>query len=478
MTSRSVYEAFDRVWVKMEGYDWWPARIVSDEELDASAQTRPDGCDITVLFYEGTTTPASLEHFDSATANITFFETSSEKAVTADDDRLAAIRRAESDETANPLKYNFASNERGGTHKTGEAGTTTTTAAAAGGLGVSTSTRRGAGGSTQKQLQRPVSKRSREVGLEDKHAGVPALRLLSDEKLIDIAEHIQSAVEANDLPSLRIELCDLDTVSVTVRQLESTKIGVAVGSILGRRELEKIWPLARAIISAWARALPVETIEAIKRHQQYRLGRRQDAANNAATMEEDIMSPVQAGAPSFVNPPSTTTTTNTTTGMQTNEEPVRGRFVHRVRKMLDNPTDPPIPNVTAEELDAVAEELCRDVVEPEDRKHLQLQLEKPGMVQLRRDFATRTLTGKDFLKLPRSALMTEDEKRTEEARITKMIEDQEKVKLANVAITSLFKCPNCGNNRCSFFEQQIRSADEPTTKFVTCLECKNAWTTE
>ncbi|ORC87233.1 putative transcription elongation factor-like protein [Trypanosoma theileri] len=477
MTSRSVYEAFDRVWVKMEGYDWWPARIVSDEELDASAQTRPDGCDITVLFYEGTATPASLEHFDSATANITFFETSSEKAVTADADRLAAIRRAETDETANPLKYNFSTSER--------AGMTSAETGTAAALGGSTSTRRSAGGSTQKQMQRPVSKRSREVDLEDKHTGVPSLQLLPDEKLIDIAEHIQSAVEANDLPSLRIELCDLDNVSVTVRQLESTKIGVAVGSILGRRELEKMWPLARAIISSWARALPVETIEAIKRHQQYRLGRRQDAANNAATMEEDIGSPVQAGAPSFVNYSTTTTattttaTTNTTTTTaQTNEEPVRGRFVHRIRKLLDNPTDPSIPNVTSADLDAVAEELCRDVVEPEDRKHLQMQLEKPGMVQLRRDLATRTLTGKEFLKLPRSALMTEEEKRKEEARITKMIEDQEKVKLANVAITSLFKCPNCGNNRCSFFEQQIRSADEPTTKFVTCLECKNAWTTE
>ncbi|KEG07093.1 transcription elongation factor-like protein, partial [Trypanosoma grayi] len=114
MGPHSLYVPYDRVWVKMEGYDWWPARIVSDADLHASGQSRPDGCDITVCFYEGTTTPASIEHFSSATANITFFETSSEKAVTADDDRLAAIHRAEVDETANPLKYEFAPSERGG----------------------------------------------------------------------------------------------------------------------------------------------------------------------------------------------------------------------------------------------------------------------------------------------------------------------------------------------------------------------------
>ncbi|EAN85041.1 putative transcription elongation factor s-II [Trypanosoma cruzi] len=477
MVPYPVYEPFDRVWVKMEGYDWWPARIVSDEELRANGQSRAEGCDITVYFYEGTTTPASLEHFKSATTSITFFETSSEKAVTADADLLAAIRRAETDETANPLKYEFAAGDRGSANKTGD-GVAAGAAAVVTATGASVSStdgmRRGTGNAAANQ--RPVSKRSRAAELEERHVAAPALNLLRDEKLIEIAGRINEAVSICDLPSLRIELCDLDTVSVTVRQLETTKIGVAVGSILGRKELEKLWPLSRAIISSWARAMPVETIEAIKRHQQYRLGKRQDDANKSSTMELSMMSPLAAGAPSFAD-------VNDVSGPLAsrsveNGERVRMRFVHRVRKLLDNPTDPPIPGVTSSDLEAVAEELCRDVVEPEDRKHLQEQLEKPGMTQLRRSLATRAMSGKEFLKLPRSALMTEDERRMEEARITKMIEEQEKLKLANVSVTSLFKCPNCGKNRCSYYEQQTRSADEPTTKFVTCLECKYVWTTE
>ncbi|KEG06133.1 transcription elongation factor S-II [Trypanosoma grayi] len=224
--------------------------------------------------------------------------------------------------------------------------------------------------------------------------------------------------------------------------------------------------------------MPPETVEAIKRHQQFRLGRRQDDASNNTVMEEAMMSPVGAGAPSFVTATAEAAAVAAVPPTTETGERVRARFVHRVRKLLDNPTDPPIANVTSNDLDAVAEELCRDVVEPEDRKYLQEQIEKPGMVQLRRDLATRALSGKDFLNLPRSALMTEEEKRMEEARITRMIEEQDKVKLANVAVTSLFKCPNCGKSRCSFYEQQTRSADEPTTKFLTCLECKYAWTTE
>ncbi|RNF23394.1 putative transcription elongation factor-like protein [Trypanosoma conorhini] len=474
MGPQSVYEPFDRVWVRMEGYDWWPARIVSDEELRANGQSRAEGCDITVYFYEGTTTPASLEHFQSSSANITFFETSSEKAVTGDADLLAAIRRAEADETANPLKYEFAAGDRAGATKAGDVAAAAAVTATGAPASAAETVRRGAGGAAANQ--RPVTKRARDAESEERHGAAPDLHLLPDDKLIEIAGRINEAVSACDLPSLRIELCDLDTVNVTVRQLETTKIGVAVGSILGKKALEKLWPLSRAIISAWARAMPVETIDAIKRHQQYRLGKRQDDANNNSTMELALLSPVVAGTPSFAE--ANEASAAPVLKPVDNGERVRTRFVHRVRKLLDNPTDPPIPNVTFDDLDAVAEEICRDVVEPEDRKHLQEQLEKPGMAHLRRNLATRALSGKDFLKLPRSALMTDDERRMEEARITKMIEDQEKLKLANIAVTSLFKCPNCGKNRCSYYEQQTRSADEPTTKFVTCLECKYIWTTE
>lgn len=468
MRSHALYEPFDRVWVRMDGYDWWPGRIVSDAELQANDQIRPEGCDITVYFYEGTTTPASLEHFQSAVTDITFFETSSEKAVTADADRLAAIRRAEGDETANPLKYEFAAvAERSGANKTGDTA----------GFAHDAPTGRRTAGDAARQ-QRSAGKRGRDADWEDGRGFSSSSQVLPDEKLIDIAERINAAVAAVDFPTLRIELCDLDSVRVTLRQLELTKIGVAVGSILGHKGMAKLWPLARAIISAWARAMPVETIEAIKQHQQYRRGKQDDNDNHACTVERDARSPDKApAASSFINM-SNTASSPAPHSAAAGAERIRERFVDRVRKLLENPADPLVPSVSSADLDAVAEELCQDVVELEDRKYLQEQLEKPGMAQLRRDLATRALTGREFLTLPRSRLMTDDERRMDEERITKIINDQEKLELANVAVTTLFKCPNCGKNRCSFYEQQTRSADEPTTKFLRCLECKYSWTTE
>jgi DNA-directed RNA polymerase subunit M/transcription elongation factor TFIIS len=41
--------------------------------------------------------------------------------------------------------------------------------------------------------------------------------------------------------------------------------------------------------------------------------------------------------------------------------------------------------------------------------------------------------------------------------------------------TSRFRCPKCKKSECSFYEMQIRSGDEPSTVFVSCLPCGHKW---
>jgi len=45
------------------------------------------------------------------------------------------------------------------------------------------------------------------------------------------------------------------------------------------------------------------------------------------------------------------------------------------------------------------------------------------------------------------------------------------------ASTDMFTCKKCKSNRCTYYELQTRSADEPTTVFVTCLDCGKHWKT-
>lgn len=38
-----------------------------------------------------------------------------------------------------------------------------------------------------------------------------------------------------------------------------------------------------------------------------------------------------------------------------------------------------------------------------------------------------------------------------------------------------FKCGKCKKNKTTYYEMQTRSADEPMTAFITCLNCGNRW---
>ncbi|PWZ21523.1 Transcription elongation factor TFIIS [Zea mays] len=43
------------------------------------------------------------------------------------------------------------------------------------------------------------------------------------------------------------------------------------------------------------------------------------------------------------------------------------------------------------------------------------------------------------------------------------------------ATTDQFKCARCGQRKTTYYQLQTRSADEPMTTFVTCVNCNNHW---
>lgn len=53
--------------------------------------------------------------------------------------------------------------------------------------------------------------------------------------------------------------------------------------------------------------------------------------------------------------------------------------------------------------------------------------------------------------------------------------DKNKYEIDKRGATSEFKCRKCQKRECSYYQLQTRSADEPMTTFVTCLNCGNNW---
>lgn len=74
-----------------------------------------------------------------------------------------------------------------------------------------------------------------------------------------------------------------------------------------------------------------------------------------------------------------------------------------------------------------------------------------------------------------SAEMASDERR----RVNSMIAEQNllnsQMAKDNAAETDQFKCGRCNQRKCKYYQMQTRSADEPMTTFVTCINCGNRW---
>ena len=87
------------------------------------------------------------------------------------------------------------------------------------------------------------------------------------------------------------------------------------------------------------------------------------------------------------------------------------------------------------------------------------------------------LVNKD-IKAHELAFMTHQEMRPDlwdELIELKKIKDENKFSPKIEASTDDFKCGKCKSKKCTFYQLQTRSADEPMTTYVTCIDCGNRW---
>ena len=82
------------------------------------------------------------------------------------------------------------------------------------------------------------------------------------------------------------------------------------------------------------------------------------------------------------------------------------------------------------------------------------------------------------LKAKSFAFMTHQEMRPDkwEPLIQEKIKrDKSKYEAKLQAATDTFTCRKCKSKECTYYQMQTRSADEPMTTFVTCLNCGQFW---
>lgn len=82
------------------------------------------------------------------------------------------------------------------------------------------------------------------------------------------------------------------------------------------------------------------------------------------------------------------------------------------------------------------------------------------------------------IKAQQVAFMTHQElnpQKWDESIQRKMLRDKSKYEVNIEAASSSFFCRKCHKNKTAYYQLQTRSADEPMTTFVTCLNCDARW---
>jgi len=122
----------------------------------------------------------------------------------------------------------------------------------------------------------------------------------------------------------------------------------------------------------------------------------------------------------------------------------------------------------------------RKVVKKWDNCHfVQLYIDRLRSIYLNlsnSELVTGILNGS--LNVKTLAFMTHQEMNPEkwDELIKKKIErNKAKYNTEIEAATDTFKCRKCKSNKCTYYQMQTRSADEPMTTFVNCIDCGNRW---
>jgi transcription elongation factor S-II len=93
-------------------------------------------------------------------------------------------------------------------------------------------------------------------------------------------------------------------------------------------------------------------------------------------------------------------------------------------------------------------------------------------IELRNQLKTGEITPIVFATMTHQEMNPEQWKPMIEKKITR-----DRLKFTNnvEASTDMYTCGRCKSKKCTYYEMQTRSADEPTTVFVTCLNCGKNW---
>ncbi|KAJ7773623.1 transcription elongation factor [Mycena maculata] len=288
-------------------------------------------------------------------------------------------------------------------------------------------------------------------------------------ELKKLVKQLQSASSNEDIVSILRTLKKDYRVNEAI--LRESKAGLAVGK-LRTHAAKDVSDLAKEIVKQWK-----TEVEAAKAAQGG--AGKPTVGVNTAVRKGSVASngPATPRTPSGTLPNARTMKSDGVAGGFTGDK-TRDKCIELVYDALASDSGAPVDLILqkSKAIEAAVFSEIGGTTQPYPTKmrSLFVNLKDKNNPGLREAVGSGDIPVEKFVKMSSQEMASEERKKADEAIKQQNLHDALGAE-EQQAETSAFQCTKCKQRKCRYRQAQTRSADEPMTTFVTCVNCNNRW---
>lgn len=265
----------------------------------------------------------------------------------------------------------------------------------------------------------------------------------------------------------------LKDLPITLEVLQKTRIGMSVNTLRKKSENSDLQTQAKALIKSWKKLLPEKSG-----------GKTEENGDRSKTPVSEKSSRSSSPAQSTKSSSSAPSTPQDNKVVTFPPPKVTGDSVRgKCREMIVNSLKVEVEFdqvMTPEDFAAACEECIFQEFKDTNAKYKQRVRSRVSNLRdaknplLKVKVLSGQITPEKFATMPTEEMASDEMKQLRQEIAKEGIREAQVAKNQGTE-TNLFKCGKCGKRKTTYTQLQTRSADEPMTTFVLCLDCGNRW---
>lgn len=308
-----------------------------------------------------------------------------------------------------------------------------------------------------------------------------------EEEVIRIGKQLEKLVSQDMMdPEKGVDLLkNLKDLPITLEVLQKTRIGMSVNVLRKKSENSNVQTVAKSLIKSWKKLLPASSSDKeTKDKQKDKVSDKESKSDlNGKTPSESSTSS-RSSSPSLNSKCEPTTPKDNKVLSFPASKPSANAIREKCREMMVNSLQTDDSEIKSaigpEEIAAMCEEFIFQEFKDTNMKYKSRIRSRVSNLRDTKnpEFKKRVLLGEitpqRLASMPTEEMASEEMKKIRQNMTKESIRDAQMSKNTGTE-TALFKCGKCGKRKTTYNQLQTRSADEPMTTFVLCLECGNRW---